>query len=100
MKPETTTVYRAGYTDGYTHTHGGPLYRSYTEAKAAGIAQHGAYAVDPIPREVILLEDGSAGYLIEHGSGPVKFADAIETEKAILAKLTEDERQILGLKDE
>lgn len=104
MKPETTTVYLTGHSDGYTHTYGGPLYRSYAEAKAAGIARHGAYAVDPIPREAIVLEDGSAAYLIELGAGPVKFAEAVELEKvmrkAILAKLTEDERRILGLADE
>lgn len=104
MKPEPVTVYLPGYSDGYSHTHTGPLYRTFAEAKAAGISQHGAYAIDPIPREAILTEDGSAAYIVDLRWGMTKFGDTIELEKvmrkAALAKLTVNERQLLGLGDE
>lgn len=92
------TVYRMGSSDGYTHTFSGPLYRTYDAAKAAGIMQHGAYAVEPQARDAIDTGDGH-GILLE--GGPLQFAETAELDRKIregaLAKLTPYERKLLGV---
>ena len=91
------TAYRSGCTDGYTHSHEGPLFRTYGEAEAYGKGRHGAYAIDPKPVQVI--EDGAGGgWIVE---GIVRFAETQEAMEAMraaaIAKLTPAERRLLGV---
>ncbi len=96
---EVITVYRTGYSDGYTHTHGGALYRTFAEASACGRQEHGAYAVEPRAYQAIDCGDGTA-YIIE--SGPIRFVEAVKAAEArrleILSRLTPEEQRILGVK--
>jgi hypothetical protein len=99
MKIETITVYRTGYSNGYTHAHSGPLFRTYADAKAYGVTEHGAYAVDPMPFEAI--DDGMGGaYLVGER---VVFIEQLErdrdTRQKALEKLNPAERRVLGIKD-
>ncbi len=95
---EILTMYRLGHSDGYTHSHNGPLYTTFAAAKEAGKIAHGAYSVDPKPYECIKLHDGRV-FTIE---GPFKTADEVELEKLVrkraLEKLTPEEIRILGIK--
>ena len=97
MTIEPVTMYQIGYSDGYTHTHGGALYGSFDAAKFAGQKEHGAYAVDPKPVQVIVL--GDTAWIVQ---GPCKTIDQVEIERQIreaaLAKLTPIERELLGVK--
>jgi hypothetical protein len=95
---EIVTMYRTGHSDGYTHTHNGPMYSTFAAAHEAGRIEHGNYAVDPRPYECIKLPDGRV-YIVE---GPVKTADEVELDKLVraraLAKLTAEEIKLLGIK--
>jgi len=97
---EIKTMYMRGTTDGYTHSHGPPFYRSFAAAKLAGEQEDGGYAVDPKPVEVIELHDGRI-YIID---GPHKTVEMVQEErvmrKAAWNKLTPAERELLGLKKE
>jgi hypothetical protein len=94
---ELLTMYRFGHSDGYVHYHTSALYTTFATAQAAGKLTHGNYAIDPRPFECIRLRDGRT-FIVE---GPVKTADEVELDKIvrdkILAKLTEEERRILGI---
>lgn len=93
---EPITMYQCGSTDGYTHTHGGPLYATFAAAKFAGEKADGGYAVDPKPVQVIVL--GDVAYIVQ---GTAQTIDQVEIERemraAALAKLTPQERKLLGL---
>jgi hypothetical protein len=91
-------MWRVGHSDGYTHTHNGPLYSTEDAAEMAGREQHGNYAVAPKSYPCITMSDGRT-YIVE---GPVATADEVELEKQVrkklLAKLTPAEQRILGIK--
>lgn len=93
-------MYMRGTTDGYTHHYGGPLYRTFAAAEAAGEREDGHYSVEPKAVQTIELSDGRV-YTIE---GPHKTADTLEIEltlrKAAWNRLTPMERELLGLKEE
>ena len=97
---EIKTMYMGGVSDGYTHHHGPPLYRNAAAAYAASVAEHGPYAVDPLPVSVIELSDGRVFEIV----GPHQTAEAAEELKALRRhawnKLTKAEREALGLKEE
>ena len=97
---EIKTMWMVGSTDGYTHSHNPPFYRSAAAAQIDGVRIHGPYSVPPKSAQVIELGDGTV-YKIE---GPYKTVDMIREEKALrkaaLNKLTLAEQQLLGVKDE
>lgn len=90
-------MYQYGHSDGYTHTFGSPFYLTFADANRAGIEKYGPYAVTPRPREALVLNSGKV-YLVE---GPYLMASAVEDEEKrrhkALAKLTAEERKLLGL---
>lgn len=95
---ELVAMFQIGHTDGYTHSHSGPLYKSFAAAQIAGQQQHGMYAVDPKAQPCIVLDTGQV-FIIE---GPYKTADeaALEAEvkKKLLERLTPYEKKLLGVK--
>lgn len=91
------TMWQVGHTDGYTHSHSGPLYSTEDAAQLAGQEQHGAYSVAPKARRCVWV--GKRVYIVE---GPCVTADEVELEKQVraklLAKLTPAEQRILGIR--
>lgn len=98
--PEVKTMYRAGYTDGYTHSHNGPFYKTYAEADAISKVENGSYAVEPKAFSVIEISNGRV-YIVD---GPYHTGSSFEALKAVrkaaLMKLTPAEREALGLKED
>lgn len=96
---EFITMYRGGHSDGYIHTYGGPLFESKEAADFDSQKLHGYHAVPAKAVPCIRLLRSGDVYIVD---GPHKTRKDREEEeqirKAALAKLSEVERKVLGLK--
>lgn len=85
-------VWQHVLTDGYTEWYGG-CYRSPQLARLRS-----DYERDPKERDAILFDDGSVWMLDEHRKHDGFVEDIEARVAAAKAKLTEDERKLLGIK--
>lgn len=96
---EFVTMYQGGHSDGYNHYYGGPLYESQEAADCASKQEHGMFSIGSKTLSCIRLLRSGRVYVVE---GPYKTHKDIEMEDQIrgaaLAKLSELERKVLGLK--
>lgn len=89
------TVYCAYHTDGYT-THQGGIHRTHAQALAASDYPHSPHS-KPYVRAALELDNGEV-WLLDPG-GPYMFTeDVVSLRAKALDKLTQAERDILGVK--
>ncbi len=96
------TLYESAYKDGYTSFGDGDFYLDEAVADQAARNRHDAYAVCAIHHPAIEVEDGRY-LLLKPPVIPVSVVGTVQAQEDIrkiaLAKLTPQERTILGFAD-
>jgi hypothetical protein len=94
---EFLVMYQSTHTDGYTHSSSGPLYESKDGADFVSKQENNGYAREA--KAIACARIAGRTYIID---GPYKTIKDLEMEDKIraaaLAKLTEAEKKVLGVK--